>query len=78
MSKKKHPEITFTMNRMLKEDIDYITSKIGSTDKSITVLMNKNHKYYVVSSVMKIIENDLSMFELPFNIPNDIGKVYNQ
>ena len=41
-----------------KEDIDYITGKIGSTDKTITVLMNRSHKYYVVSSVLKIIENN--------------------
>ncbi len=27
-----------------QEDIDYITSKIGSTDKVITVLMNKCNK----------------------------------
>lgn len=61
-----------------KEDIDYIASKFGNIDKSITVLMSKSHKYYVVSSVMKIFENDLSMFELPFDIPNDMGKTYNQ
>lgn len=61
-----------------KEDIDYITGKIGSTDKTITVLMNRSHKFYVVSSVIKIFENDLSMFELPFDIPNDMGKVYNR
>lgn len=61
-----------------KEDREYITSKIGSTDKVITVLMHRGHKYYVVSSVMKIFENDLSMFELPFDIPNDMGGVYNQ
>lgn len=61
-----------------QEDIDYITSKIGSTDKVITVLMNKSNKYYVVSAVMKIFENKLSMFELPFDIPNVMGEVYNQ
>lgn len=64
--------------RTEKEDSDYIADKIGNTDKSITVLMNRGRKYYVVSSIMKIFENDLSMFELPFDIPNDMGKVYNQ
>ena len=29
MKKKEHPQITFTMNRMLKEDIDYILSQEG-------------------------------------------------
>lgn len=56
----------------LQEDIDYITQKIGSTDKIITVLMSENRKYYVVSSIMKIIENNLSMFELPFDIGNSV------
>lgn len=61
-----------------EEDIDYIAGKIGRTDKTITVLMSRSHKYYVVSSAIKIFENDLSMFELPFDIPNDMGEVYNQ
>ena len=35
-------------------------------------LLCKNRKFFVVSSVIKIIENDLSMFQLPFDIPNDM------
>ena len=26
----------------------------------------------------RIFKNDLSMFELPFDIPNDMGGIYNQ
>ncbi len=55
-----------------QEDINYITQRIGKTDKLITVLLCKNRKFFVVSSVIKIIENDLSMFQLPFDIPNDM------
>lgn len=61
-----------------QQDIDYITQKIGATDKKITVLMSENHKYYVVSTIMKIIENNLGMFELPFDIPSDMSGIYNQ
>lgn len=61
-----------------QEDIDYITQKIGYTNKKVIVLISEKHKYFVVASIIKIIENDLSMFELPFDIPNDMGEVYNQ
>ena len=56
-----------------QEDIDYINNKIGKTNEKITVLMSNNQKYYVVSHVMKIYKNNLSMFEVPFDIPNDMG-----
>lgn len=59
-----------------QEDRDYIKQKFGDTDKLITVLMSQNRKYYVVSSVIKIMENNLSMFELPFDIPCDMGDIY--
>ncbi len=59
-----------------QEDIDYIAQKNIDTEKKITTLKSGNRKYYVVSSVVKIMENKLSMFELPFDIPSDMGNVY--
>lgn len=50
-------------------DIEYIEQRIGNTNKIITVLSSENRKYYVVSSVVKVIENVLDMFELPFEVP---------
>lgn len=66
-------EMPVTMNDMeiletTQEDIDYIIRKIGNTNKNITVLKSGECKYFVVSSVMKIMENNLSMFELPFDV----------
>jgi len=55
-------------------DIDYIVQRIGNTNKTITVLLSDNRKYYVVSSVVKVLENVLDMFDLPFEIPNYRGK----
>ena len=60
-----------------QQDIDYIAQRIGNIDKKITVLKCESNKYYVVSSYMKIIENNLGMFELPFDIASDMsGKYY--
>ena len=66
-------EMPVAMNDMeiletTQEDIDYITQKIGNTNKNITVLKSGECKYFVVSSIMKIMENNLSMFELPFDV----------
>ena len=38
-------------------DIDYVVQRIGNTNKIITVLSSENRKYYVVSSVVKVLEN---------------------
>jgi len=46
MSKKKHPQITFTMNRMLKEDVDYILSKEGN-NQTLESLINEMLGDYV-------------------------------
>lgn len=54
-----------------QKDMEYIKRRIGSTDKTITVMMSGNKKYFIVSSVVKIMKNNLSFFELPFDIPND-------
>lgn len=61
-----------------QEDMDYIKRRIGSTDKTITVLMSGNQKYFIVASVVKLMKNNLSLFELPFDISNDMGGIYNQ
>lgn len=59
-----------------QQDIDYITQRIGNTDKKITVLKSENNKYYVVSSFLKITENNLGRFELPFDIASDMSGEY--
>ena len=69
-------EMPVVMNEMeilktTQEDIDYIVQKIGNTNKKITVLKSGECKYFVVSSIMKIMENNLSMFELPFDVLDD-------
>lgn len=74
-------ELPVTINKIklletTQQDIDYITQRIGNMNKKITVLECENSKYYVVSSFMKIIENNLGMFELPFDIANDMSGEY--
>lgn len=46
MKKKEHPQITFTMNRMLKEDIDYILSQEGY-NQTLESLINTMLSDYV-------------------------------
>lgn len=67
-----------TVRETTKEDDEYIRKKIGKVNNTqkITVLLCENRKYYIVSSVMMIMENSLSAFELPFDIPNDMGNIY--
>ena len=57
-------------------DKEYINGKIGSTKQKITVLVHEEKKYYIVSSSIKIMKNNLLFHELPFDIPNDMGKVF--
>ena len=59
-----------------QEDIDYIAQKVGNTNEIITVLKSEGQKYFVVSSVMKVMENHLSIFELPFDIPGNADKSF--
>ena len=56
-----------------QEDIDYIAQKIGDVNKKITVLSSGNRKYYVVSSIVKVLENELNFWELPFDTPDYRG-----
>lgn len=49
------------------EDVTYLTEKLGkniSTEK-IIVLISEGRKYYIVASIIKILENDLDFVELP-------------
>lgn len=50
------------------EDAEYLSNKLGMNipRENITVLNCDNRKFYIVSSVIKIMENDLSALELPF------------
>lgn len=60
-----------------QNDKDYINNKLGfiSCDK-LTVLVHEHQKYYILSSDVKIMRNNLSFFELPFDIPSDMGNTY--
>lgn len=51
------------------DDILYIMDKINKPIKheNIIILSSNNRRYIVVASIMKIVENDLEIFELPFN-----------
>lgn len=60
------------------EDEAYIMGKIGEIKKVITVLKVDNKRYYIVSSTVKIMQNNLSIFDLPFDIINDMGGIYNK
>ena len=57
-------------------DEEYINGKIGNTKQKITVLVHGEKKYYIVSSAIKIMKNNLLFYELPFDIPSDMGKVF--
>lgn len=59
-----------------QQDVEYIMQKTGHADKKITVLKSGNYKYFVVSSFMKVFENNLEFYELPFDIASDFGEVY--
>ena len=52
-----------------KCDKEYLCKRLECVnDKEITVLLCSGRKYYVVASIMKIMENNLGMFELPFDL----------
>lgn len=59
-------------------DKEYIARKIGNIrpQEKITVLVHGEQKYYIVSSAVKIMKNKLAFYELPFDIPSDIGGGY--
>lgn len=51
------------------DDILYINEKVNRPVKheNITILLSNGKRYFVVASIVKIEENELDMFELPFN-----------
>lgn len=51
------------------DDVIYIESKIKKeiTEDNIVVIISGDKEYYIVASVISIIENDLSLFELPIH-----------
>lgn len=52
-----------------KEDYEHLRERINNlNDEEVTVLSSGGNKYYVVSSIFKIMENNLEMFELPFDV----------
>lgn len=52
------------------EDVLYVKEKICKTVKleNIIILTSNNKRYLIVASIMKVVENELDMFELPFDI----------
>lgn len=56
------------IDKATKEDVEYLSKKIENdiTIEDIKVMISEKHRYYIVASVMKIMENDLELFELPF------------
>ena len=57
-------------------DREYISRKAGEVRGEITVLVQGERKYYIVSAGMKVVRNHLDAFELPFDIPSDMGGNY--
>ena len=49
------------------EDFEYLKKKVDCVKSKVTVLVSSNRKYYVVSDIVKVMENNLDMFELPFD-----------
>lgn len=49
------------------EDLEYISEKLGETIsiEKIIVFISKGKKYYVVASIIKILENDLDFGVVP-------------
>ena len=49
------------------DDVKYLNTKIEKeiTEDKIVVIISNEKEYYVVASVISVIENDLSYMELP-------------
>lgn len=47
-------------------DVEYLSDIIDIKDERITVILSQGKRYYVVSSIVKVIENELDLFELPY------------
>lgn len=59
-------------------DKEYIAGKTGNIrpQDKITVLVHGEQKYYIVSSAVKVLRNKLAFYELPFDIPGDMGGIF--
>lgn len=51
-----------------KEDLLYISNRIGSdiNKSKLFVLISEQKRFFVVASIMKVKENEMDIFELPF------------
>lgn len=51
-----------------EEEIIYVSEKLTKNvaKEDIYILKSNNIRYIVVASILKIVENDLDLFELPF------------
>ncbi|WP_411347176.1 hypothetical protein [Paenibacillus sp. WLX2291] len=57
------------LEKAQEKDINYIQQKLGEhiLPESIRIIISKNGRYIVVASIMKVVENELEMFDLPFD-----------
>ncbi|MDD9266159.1 hypothetical protein ACFPES_03840 [Paenibacillus sp. GCM10023248] len=51
------------------EEINYVNNKLGEhiTDQKVTIIVSKGIRYLIVASFSKVKENELDLFEHPFN-----------
>jgi len=58
-----------TFRRPNEDDVKYLNSKTQKeiTEDEIVVIISNSKEYYVVASVISVLENDLSYMELPIH-----------
>lgn len=58
-----------TIDETTTDDIKYINNRLRKDiePNKVTVLVCNVERYYVVSTIKKVMENQLSLFELPFD-----------
>ncbi len=56
------------IKKATKEDVEYLRKKIeiDIAIEDVRVMISGKYKYYIVASIMNIMENDLDLFKLPF------------
>jgi transcriptional regulator len=60
-----------TIEEPTEEDIEYLMKKVPQkiqkkiVAKNIRVFVSEEKRYFVVATLMKIMENDLGLFEVP-------------
>jgi hypothetical protein len=58
-----------SLEEATNEEILYVKSKLGDEpilNKEVTIIVSKGIRYLIVASYSKVIENELELFELPF------------